>query len=189
MADTLTLFTSIGLSEQKAKETLKNETLSSSLKEAISQVWPSQYRGIHNFLKGTAVKHRHSRLYLARCWSGLLIFKKFYCYLMIWVLFLWVGSLCFHFHPQEWNKDNYIILLFMQVWFFSPLDGCLKRNICGLSWMFSIGPACLWGFWSVKSHRHITVYDGVSPERRQTLGIPHRRYSSVQTLHRAAAFR
>uniref|UniRef100_A0A668S192 Glutaminyl-tRNA synthetase n=1 Tax=Oreochromis aureus TaxID=47969 RepID=A0A668S192_OREAU len=34
MADTLTLFTSIGLSEQKAKETLKNESLSSSLKEA-----------------------------------------------------------------------------------------------------------------------------------------------------------
>lgn len=77
MADTLTLLTSIGLSEQKAKETLKNEALSSSLKEAISQVWPSRYRGIHNFLKGTAVKHhRHSRLYLARCWSGLLILKK-----------------------------------------------------------------------------------------------------------------
>uniref|UniRef100_A0A669CYV2 Glutamine--tRNA ligase n=1 Tax=Oreochromis niloticus TaxID=8128 RepID=A0A669CYV2_ORENI len=37
MADTLTLFTSIGLSEQKAKETLKNESLSSSLKEAITQ--------------------------------------------------------------------------------------------------------------------------------------------------------
>ncbi|XP_003976505.1 glutamine--tRNA ligase [Takifugu rubripes] len=37
MADTLTLFTSIGLSEQKAKETLKNEALSSSLKEAIAQ--------------------------------------------------------------------------------------------------------------------------------------------------------
>lgn len=38
MADTLTLFTSIGLSEQKAKETLKNEALSSALKEAITQV-------------------------------------------------------------------------------------------------------------------------------------------------------
>uniref|UniRef100_A0A3B4F901 Glutamine--tRNA ligase n=1 Tax=Pundamilia nyererei TaxID=303518 RepID=A0A3B4F901_9CICH len=38
MADTLTLFTSIGLSEQKAKETLKNDSLSSSLKEAITQV-------------------------------------------------------------------------------------------------------------------------------------------------------
>lgn len=38
MADILTLFTSIGLSEQKAKETLKNEALSSSLKEAIIQV-------------------------------------------------------------------------------------------------------------------------------------------------------
>lgn len=38
MADTLTLFTSIGLSEQKAKETLKNEVLSSVLKDAISQV-------------------------------------------------------------------------------------------------------------------------------------------------------
>lgn len=38
MADTLTLFTSIGLSEQKAKETLKNEALSSSLREAINQV-------------------------------------------------------------------------------------------------------------------------------------------------------
>ncbi|XP_054465052.1 glutamine--tRNA ligase [Anoplopoma fimbria] len=37
MADTLTLFTSIGLSEQKAKETLKNEALSSALKEAIIQ--------------------------------------------------------------------------------------------------------------------------------------------------------
>ncbi|KAL1021535.1 hypothetical protein UPYG_G00014510 [Umbra pygmaea] len=37
MANPLTLFISIGLSEQKAKETLKNEALSSSLKEAISQ--------------------------------------------------------------------------------------------------------------------------------------------------------
>ncbi|KAG7228220.1 hypothetical protein INR49_013383 [Caranx melampygus] len=38
MADTLTLFTSIGLSEQKAKETLKNEALSSALKDAVTQV-------------------------------------------------------------------------------------------------------------------------------------------------------
>ena len=38
MAETLTLFTSVGLSEQKAKETLKNEVLSSALKEAITQV-------------------------------------------------------------------------------------------------------------------------------------------------------
>uniref|UniRef100_A0A8C5H8W2 Glutamine--tRNA ligase n=1 Tax=Gouania willdenowi TaxID=441366 RepID=A0A8C5H8W2_GOUWI len=37
MADTLTLFTFIGLSEQKAKETLKNEALSSALKDAITQ--------------------------------------------------------------------------------------------------------------------------------------------------------
>ncbi|KAK5863773.1 hypothetical protein PBY51_000778 [Eleginops maclovinus] len=37
MEDTLALFTSIGLSEQKAKETLKNEALSSALKEAIVQ--------------------------------------------------------------------------------------------------------------------------------------------------------
>uniref|UniRef100_A0A8D3AJR5 Glutamine--tRNA ligase n=1 Tax=Scophthalmus maximus TaxID=52904 RepID=A0A8D3AJR5_SCOMX len=37
MADTLTLFSSIGLSEQKAKETLKNEALSSVLKDAITQ--------------------------------------------------------------------------------------------------------------------------------------------------------
>lgn len=40
MADALTLFTSIGLSEQKAKETLKNEALSSALKDAITQVGP-----------------------------------------------------------------------------------------------------------------------------------------------------
>ena len=38
MADSLTLFTSIGLTEQKAKETLKNEGLSSILKDAIAQV-------------------------------------------------------------------------------------------------------------------------------------------------------
>ncbi|XP_029011138.1 glutamine--tRNA ligase [Betta splendens] len=38
MADCLTLFTSIGLSEQKAKETLKNDALSSVLKDAITQV-------------------------------------------------------------------------------------------------------------------------------------------------------
>uniref|UniRef100_A0A3Q2SSW7 Glutamine--tRNA ligase n=1 Tax=Fundulus heteroclitus TaxID=8078 RepID=A0A3Q2SSW7_FUNHE len=38
MADNiLTLFTSIGLSEQKAKETLKNEVLSGALKEAVIQ--------------------------------------------------------------------------------------------------------------------------------------------------------
>uniref|UniRef100_A0A672ZZ68 Glutamine--tRNA ligase n=1 Tax=Sphaeramia orbicularis TaxID=375764 RepID=A0A672ZZ68_9TELE len=38
MADSVALFTSIGLSEQKAKETLKNEALSSALKDAITQV-------------------------------------------------------------------------------------------------------------------------------------------------------
>uniref|UniRef100_A0A665SXS9 Glutamine--tRNA ligase n=1 Tax=Echeneis naucrates TaxID=173247 RepID=A0A665SXS9_ECHNA len=37
MADTLTLFTSIGLSEQKAKETLKNEALSCALKDAVTR--------------------------------------------------------------------------------------------------------------------------------------------------------
>ncbi|XP_041711756.1 glutamine--tRNA ligase [Coregonus clupeaformis] len=37
MADPLTLFTSIGLSEQKAKETLKNYALCSALKDAIAQ--------------------------------------------------------------------------------------------------------------------------------------------------------
>ncbi|XP_030639799.1 glutamine--tRNA ligase isoform X2 [Chanos chanos] len=37
MADLVALFTSVGLSEQKAKETLKNEALSSALKDAISQ--------------------------------------------------------------------------------------------------------------------------------------------------------
>lgn len=39
MADATTLFVSIGLSEQKAKETLKNEALSTTLKDAIVQVW------------------------------------------------------------------------------------------------------------------------------------------------------
>ncbi|XP_061837793.1 glutamine--tRNA ligase [Nerophis lumbriciformis] len=37
MADATTLFASIGLSEQKVKETLKNEALSSALKNAITQ--------------------------------------------------------------------------------------------------------------------------------------------------------
>ncbi|XP_023861696.1 glutamine--tRNA ligase [Salvelinus sp. IW2-2015] len=37
MADPLTVFTSIGLSEQKAKETLKNDALCSALKDAIAQ--------------------------------------------------------------------------------------------------------------------------------------------------------
>ncbi len=38
MADAVSIFMSIGLSEQKAKETLKNEALSSTLKKAIEQV-------------------------------------------------------------------------------------------------------------------------------------------------------
>lgn len=37
MADVTALFVSIGLSEQKAKETIKNDALSSTLKDAISQ--------------------------------------------------------------------------------------------------------------------------------------------------------
>uniref|UniRef100_A0A673L3P3 Glutamine--tRNA ligase n=1 Tax=Sinocyclocheilus rhinocerous TaxID=307959 RepID=A0A673L3P3_9TELE len=37
MADAVSIFMSIGLSEQKAKETLKNEALSSTLKKAIDQ--------------------------------------------------------------------------------------------------------------------------------------------------------
>lgn len=40
MADVVSLFMLIGLSEQKAKETQKNETLSSNLKKAIEQVRP-----------------------------------------------------------------------------------------------------------------------------------------------------
>lgn len=55
MADTLTLFTSIGLSEQKAKETLKNDSLSSSLKEAITQVGPNAY-GVTQLPECTAVR-------------------------------------------------------------------------------------------------------------------------------------
>lgn len=55
MADTLTLFTSIGLSEQKAKETLKNDSLSSSLKETITQVGPNAY-GVTQLPECTAVK-------------------------------------------------------------------------------------------------------------------------------------
>lgn len=55
MVDTLTLFTSIGLSEQKAKETLKNDSLSSSLKEAITQVGPNAY-GVTRLPECTAVK-------------------------------------------------------------------------------------------------------------------------------------
>lgn len=38
MADSVALFTSIGLSEQKAKETLKNEQLSAALRDAVTQV-------------------------------------------------------------------------------------------------------------------------------------------------------
>lgn len=38
MADLVALFTSIGLSEQKAKETLKNEQLTSALRDAVIQV-------------------------------------------------------------------------------------------------------------------------------------------------------
>lgn len=38
MADLVALFTSVGLSEQKAKETLKNEQLSSVLRDAIREV-------------------------------------------------------------------------------------------------------------------------------------------------------
>lgn len=183
MADILTLFTSIGLSEQKAKETLKNEALSSSLKEAIAQVWPSRYRGIHNFLKGTAVKHhRHSRLYLARCWSGLLILKSFS---VKWWFVLGWGRFTFAFIFK--GEIKIITFYYCHASFF--LDDYGKRNICALSSLFSIGPACLWGFRSAKSHRHITVYYGISPERQQSLGIPHRQYSSEQTLHRAAACR
>ncbi|KAM9475502.1 glutamine--tRNA ligase [Clarias gariepinus] len=37
MADSVALFTSIGLSEQKAKETLKNEQLSAALRDAVTQ--------------------------------------------------------------------------------------------------------------------------------------------------------
>lgn len=49
MAETLTLFTSIGLSESKAKETQKNETLSALLKEAVIQVMAAVSQGNFNF--------------------------------------------------------------------------------------------------------------------------------------------
>lgn len=45
MEDLVALFTSIGLSEQKAKETLKNEQLSSALRDAVIQVKPEKHTG------------------------------------------------------------------------------------------------------------------------------------------------
>uniref|UniRef100_A0A8B9L6A1 Glutamine--tRNA ligase n=1 Tax=Astyanax mexicanus TaxID=7994 RepID=A0A8B9L6A1_ASTMX len=51
MADSVALFTSIGLSEQKAKETLKNEALSSALKDAVVQA--QKLLGSTNIDKGT----------------------------------------------------------------------------------------------------------------------------------------
>ena len=41
--DVVELFTSIGLSEQKAKETLKNEAVSNKLKEVIIEVSPMKF--------------------------------------------------------------------------------------------------------------------------------------------------
>uniref|UniRef100_A0A8D0A3Z3 Glutamine--tRNA ligase n=1 Tax=Sander lucioperca TaxID=283035 RepID=A0A8D0A3Z3_SANLU len=62
MADTVALFTSIGLSEQKAKETLKNEALSSALKDAIVQA--QRVRGASGVDKamGTLLYSMASRL-------------------------------------------------------------------------------------------------------------------------------
>uniref|UniRef100_A0A8C4EWD6 Glutamine--tRNA ligase n=1 Tax=Dicentrarchus labrax TaxID=13489 RepID=A0A8C4EWD6_DICLA len=62
MADMLALFTSIGLSEQKAKETLKNEALSSALKDAVTQA--QRVRGASGVDKtmGTLLYNMASRL-------------------------------------------------------------------------------------------------------------------------------
>ncbi|XP_058499969.1 glutamine--tRNA ligase [Solea solea] len=67
MADTLILFTSIGLSEQKAKETLKNEALSSALKEAITQA--QNVKGVSEVDKamGTLLYSMASRLKDTKC--------------------------------------------------------------------------------------------------------------------------
>ena len=40
--DKLDIFTSLGLSEQKAKETLKNETIATNLSEVIAEVGAMQ---------------------------------------------------------------------------------------------------------------------------------------------------
>jgi len=48
MADAVSIFMSIGLSEQKAKETLKNELLSSTLKKAIEVVHNELIRTVNN---------------------------------------------------------------------------------------------------------------------------------------------
>lgn len=58
MADTLTLFTSIGLSEQKAKETLKNEALSSALKAAITQVMLRPKDRCEEIMQETVCRYR-----------------------------------------------------------------------------------------------------------------------------------
>ncbi|XP_034732377.1 glutamine--tRNA ligase [Etheostoma cragini] len=62
MADTVALFTSIGLSELKAKETLKNEALSCALKDAIVQA--QRVRGASGVDKamGTLLYSMASRL-------------------------------------------------------------------------------------------------------------------------------
>ncbi|KAM8830008.1 glutamine--tRNA ligase [Synchiropus picturatus] len=62
MEETLALFTSIGLSEQKAKETLKNEALSSALKTAISKATVATGSPVVDKAMGTLLYSMASRL-------------------------------------------------------------------------------------------------------------------------------
>ncbi|CAJ0962366.1 unnamed protein product [Ranitomeya imitator] len=60
-ADTVSLFTSIGLSEQKAKETLKNEALSAVLREAVLQAQAVLGQSIDKVI-GTLIYNVSTRL-------------------------------------------------------------------------------------------------------------------------------
>ncbi|XP_073425693.1 glutamine--tRNA ligase-like [Dendrobates tinctorius] len=60
-AETVSLFTSIGLSEQKAKETLKNEALSAVLREAVLQAQAVLGQSIDKVI-GTLIYNVSTRL-------------------------------------------------------------------------------------------------------------------------------
>lgn len=76
MADTtLVLFTNIGLTEQKAKETLKNEALSKNLKEVIDMVRICNWCNPYYQISPTVI----SRVSLFKMYLRNAFVMKFYC--------------------------------------------------------------------------------------------------------------
>lgn len=187
MDDTSTLFISIGLSEQKVKETLKNAVLSATLKSAIVQVWPPPHLFVE--LIGTAVTATRLTLIVLQQTLKYVITRlvgtNFCLFECLAVTVVRVAGFHLHFNFTVWVSIYFRCML--QLFFVVVVNEVYNLFWCSSLFLsiISLGSQCQWSNRSGQSSRDIVVQPGFSPQRHKTSSIPRRKHSSAQNNHRA----